>query len=123
MICAGNRFPNLLKYYTAKVKIANFADFAHFVSMEALKMNSAYCQAMFVTPKHESGAWVGKGGSFNNVTPSHQKFSRKADFARSGAKEVSQCVSYRKQHGLHVYEEFCRKTFANKKRFVRTKRL
>ena len=50
--------------------MANFADFADFLSMEALKMNSAYYKAIFTTPKHESSAWVGKGRSFNNVTPS-----------------------------------------------------
>ena len=64
-----------------------------------------------------------KDKSFNNVTPSLQKLSRKAKFARSGAKEVSECVCCGKQHGLHVCEGFCRKTFADKKRFVRTKRL
>ena len=128
----ANKLPNDLrrqwvsksfKILYHKSKMAHFADFINFVSMKALKMNSGYYKAMFATPKHESGAWVGKSRPFNNVTPSLQKLSRNAEFARSGAKEVLECGCCGKQHGLHVCKEFCRKTFANKKRFVRTKRL
>ena len=64
-------------------RMTNFADFADFLSMKALKMNSAYYKAMLTTPKHESDAWVGKGKSFNNVTPGLQKLPRKAEFSRS----------------------------------------
>ena len=110
-----------VKVLHCKGKMANFADLTNFISMEALKMNSAYYKTMFATPKHESGAWIGKGRSFINVTPSLQKLPRKAEFARSGAKEVSECVCCGKQHGLDVCEEFCCKTFADKKCFVHTK--
>ena len=103
--------------------MTNFADFADFLSMKALKMNSAYYKAIFTTPKYQSCDWFGKGRSFNDVTPSLQKLSRKAEFARSRSKKVSECVCYGKKHYLHVCEEFCRKTFADKKRFVCTKRL
>ena len=99
--------------------MTNFADFADFLSMKALKMNSAYYKAIFTTPKYESCDWFGKGRSFNDVTPSLQKLSRKAEFARSRSKKVSECVCYGKKHYLHVCEE----TFADKKRFVCTKRL
>ena len=67
-----------VKILHRKGRMANFADFANFVSMEALKMNSVYYKAMFTTSKHESSAWVEKGRSFNNVTPSLQKLPRKA---------------------------------------------
>ena len=74
-------------------------------------MNSAYYMAMFTTSKHESDAWVGKGRSFNNLTLSLQKLPRKAEFARSGSKEVLKCAGCGKQHDLYFCEEFCRKTF------------
>ena len=128
----ANKLPNDLRrqWVSKSVKIlhregkmANFADFTNFVSIEASKMNSAYYKAMYATAKHESGAWVGKSRLFNNATPSFQKLPRKAEFARSGEKEVLECVCCGKQHGLHVCEEFCRKTLADKKRLVRTKRL
>ena len=128
----ANKLPNDLrrqwvsksvKVLRHKGKVAVFSDFAEFLSTEALKTNSAYYKAMFVTSKREPSNWISKGQSFNNVTPCLKKNLRKTEIRRTGPKGSPECPCCEKSHDLLSCNDFVCKSYIDKKRVVRAKRL